>query len=110
LDRVLRDLAGAHEARTGTRVYCAVTDLPEHLPMIVRTTVCRFIRESLDLASEQACANDHRVSVWWDGTSLMVEIKDEGAWPPAAKEPERPVRLGLVGPWDLDSVRHNKKD
>jgi glucose-6-phosphate-specific signal transduction histidine kinase len=100
LDQALRHIVRAHERRTHSTVHCAVTDLPADLPGFVKDSVCRFVKDGLDHAYERASGTDQRVSVWWDGASLMIEVKNEALWGASSEGLKDALRLGMTGPWD----------
>ncbi|MBO1904307.1 sensor histidine kinase [Microvirga sp. 3-52] len=86
-----------HERRTGTEITCKIADLPEEAPQFVKIALCRYIQESLNNAFKHADGREQHVEVSWDGSTVTVEVADNG---PGMSEESGSIgepRMGLAG-------------
>lgn len=94
-----------HERRTRTKVSCSISDLPLDAPQFMKICLCRFVQETLNNAFRHADGRGQQVSAWWDGTTIMVEVSDEGPGICAGGSPGDRIKLGLTGLWDrIESI------
>jgi NarL family two-component system sensor histidine kinase YdfH len=71
--------------------------LPESLPEIVRTLVFRTVAEGLTNIARHAQAHHARVAIRSEGSTLLVEIGDDGVGFDSAHDSERMGHYGLTG-------------
>jgi signal transduction histidine kinase len=86
-----------HERRTRTSVSFQCRELPASAPLYIKICLCRFVQEGLTNAFRHAAGKGQAVAAWSDGTTVTVEVSDEGPGIPEHHTPQRGMRLGLVG-------------
>ena len=67
-----------HQRRTGTKVRCTTSELPQQVPYALRTCVYRFIQEGLNNAFRHAKGSGQAVISRHDGSIFEVVIQDSG--------------------------------
>jgi signal transduction histidine kinase len=82
-----------HERTTGTIIDCAISDLPDQAPHYVKIALCRFVQEGLNNAFKHAAGQGQQVNVAWDGTTIILEVADNG--PGISPNEGSPGTLGL---------------
>lgn len=91
---VIRSLADAHAARTGTEVALDLS-LGRELPIAVKICLGRLVQEGLTNAFRHAAGQGQEVQVVADGTALVARVRDAG---PGLAEGEEDLHgLGLAG-------------
>ena len=93
LQRVVR----AHQQRSGTHVKSSIENVPDHLPLPQKIGVYRFVQEALHNAYRHGGGQDQQVRAQYDGSTLRIEVSDEGP----GFDPNRMVtisdQLGVMG-------------
>jgi signal transduction histidine kinase len=94
---VLKEIVGAHERRTETRVVLTVDSIPENLPLPLKISVFRFVQEALNNAYRHGGGIDQNVTCRIDGSEFELNVSDGGP----GFMPETPTGedsgMGLIG-------------
>jgi signal transduction histidine kinase len=94
---ILRNVAQAHERRTGTIVGLAIDSVPDDLPKSMKICVYRFVEEALNNAYHHAGGEGQGVTCRCDGQALEVEVSDTGPGFDSSQKTETRRGLGLPG-------------
>ncbi|MDB5044549.1 MAG: hypothetical protein JWQ08_599 [Deinococcus sp.] len=93
LERAVRD----HRQRTGSEVLTHWLALPRDVPLPVRITVFRIVREALSNAYKHAGGRGQQVRAWIQDTWLHLEIWDQGEGFDLTQVDPEGIHLGLMG-------------
>lgn len=94
LPALLELVASQHERRTGTKVRRDFGELPEDLPIALKSCVYRFVQEGLSNATRHADGLDQTVVAHGVADRLEVSVQDQG---PGIGALPRPGELGGQG-------------
>lgn len=94
LEGALGVIVRYHEGRTQTRVDVDFCGLPDVVSPRLKNYLCRFVQETLTNASRHAGGKGQRVRAWSDGTTISVQVSDQG--PGMAQSISDGTRLGLI--------------
>ncbi|MFB9994716.1 sensor histidine kinase [Deinococcus oregonensis] len=93
LERAVRD----HRHRTGSEVVTHWRALPRDVPLPVKITVFRIVREALSNAYKHAGGRGQQVRAWIQEAWLHLEIQDQGEGFDVAQVDPEGIHLGLMG-------------
>lgn len=92
---IVRQVARAHENRTGTRVRLDLADVPGAVSPPEKICIYRFVQEALTNSFRHAAGEGQSVSMRTQGCALVIEVSDKGpGFSPSAR---KPGSLGLSG-------------
>jgi signal transduction histidine kinase len=93
LERAVRD----HRQRTGSEVVTHWLALPRAVPLPVKITVFRIVREALSNAYKHAQGRGQQVTAWIQEAWLHLEIRDQGQGFDVTEVDPEGIHLGLLG-------------
>lgn len=92
---IVRQVARAHETRTGTHVRLSLATIPESVSPPEKICIYRFVQEALTNSFRHAAGDGQTVSMRTQGHALIIEVSDKG--PGFSPSMQRPGSLGLSG-------------
>ncbi|MFN3546450.1 MAG: sensor histidine kinase [Mesorhizobium sp.] len=94
-DEIIRQVARAHERRTGTTVRLNLAEIREAINPPEKICIYRFVQESLTNSFRHAGGSGQVVALRVEDGALVIEVSDEG--PGFDLAALRPESLGLAG-------------
>ena len=96
-DKLLQNVASAHERRTGSSVELRIRSAPRTLARPYKICVYRFIQETLNNAYHHAGGRGQVIAMEATDTTLELEVADSGPGFAANTAPDEGYGLGLPG-------------
>lgn len=94
-DEIIRQVARAHERRTGTKVRLKLAKVPQAISPPEKICIYRFVQEALNNCFRHAAGKGQAVTQRAEGRVLIIEVSDRG--PGFDRAAVHPGRLGLGG-------------
>lgn len=94
-EEIIRQVARAHENRTGTTVRLSLAQVSEAISPPEKICIYRFLQEALTNSFRHAAGSGQSVALRAEGGTLVIEVSDNGQGFDVAAT--RPGSLGLAG-------------